>query len=156
MLEGINDILYGPGTPVHGSAPPSNELGAEAFMRLLIEQLKNQDPTAPVDNQQYIAQLAQFSSLEQMQDVNENLVALAALQQENALMAQLTSASALIGSNVEFIHPESGETQQGTVGSVRIEGTLAVLRINEEDIPLANVTEILGSQEGQEEESAAE
>ena len=51
-------------------ADGSNIMGKDDFMKLLITQLQNQDPTAPVDDKEFIAQLAQFSSLEQMQEMN--------------------------------------------------------------------------------------
>jgi len=48
-------------------------MGKEAFLKLLVAQLKNQDPLAPQDNTQFVAQLAQFSSLEQGMGVNDRL-----------------------------------------------------------------------------------
>ncbi len=51
----------------------SNELGKDAFMKLMLEQMKNQDPTDPVKHHEMAAQLAQFSSLEQLVNVNQNL-----------------------------------------------------------------------------------
>ncbi len=133
--------------PIFGSAsgPAAQDLGREAFMTLLIAQLQNQDPLQPTSNDAFIAQLAQFSTLEEMKGVNENLVALALLQQSNALMDQLTSASALIGHSVRFLHPTTGEESVGTVDSVRIMDGVAVLYIDGEDVPLINVTEVLGS-----------
>jgi len=61
--------------PVGSSATavPRKELGKDDFLKLLITQLANQDPLSPVDNSQMIAQLAQFSSLEQMQGVTSRL-----------------------------------------------------------------------------------
>jgi len=119
-------------------------LGKDAFMKLLVTQLKNQDPMAPADNSEYIAQLAQFSSLEQMQELNDNIVGLAVLQQNNALMSQLTQSSALIGQQVQYLDPVSNTSQIGTVSSVKIENDIALLSIGGTSIPLGNVTEVLG------------
>ena len=52
---------------------PSKELDKDAFLNLLITQLQNQDPLNPTDSTEFTAQLAQFSSLEQLGNVNENL-----------------------------------------------------------------------------------
>ncbi len=51
-------------------------LGQEAFLKLLIVQLQNQDPTAPMDNTEFIAQLATFSSLEQLTSINRAVTAI--------------------------------------------------------------------------------
>ncbi len=52
------------------------ELGREVFLRLLVEQLQAQDPTNPVENEDFISQLAQFTSLEQTTNINDNLESL--------------------------------------------------------------------------------
>jgi len=121
------------------------QMGKEAFMELLVQQLKNQDPLSPMDNDKFVAQLTQLSSLEGIQNLNENMVGLAMLQQSNALMSQLTQSSALIGDEVKYIDMETGEERTGIVQSVKIEDGLAVLNIDGEDVPLANVTEVTGS-----------
>ena len=140
-IQGINATDPITGAP---SEVASQDLGEDAFLTLLVTQMKNQDPLEPTANEDFIAQLAQFSSLEEMQAVNENLVALAALQQSNALMSQLTDSSALIGRSVRFIDPSTELEALGTVDSVRIEQGLAILRIDGQDVPLANVTEVTG------------
>ncbi len=126
------------------AATGSSALGKDAFMTLLVDQIKNQDPLSPSDNTQYLAQLAQFSSLEQMQSLNDNIVGLAVLQQNNALMSQLTQSSTLIGQTVMYTDPSTGESATGAVGSVKIQDNVALLSINGEDVPLANVTQVLG------------
>tara|TARA_R110002126_G_scaffold67964_5_gene171889 strand:- start:10201 stop:10710 length:510 start_codon:yes stop_codon:yes gene_type:complete len=142
-LQGLNAndpvSLGGPKSPA-----ASQDLGQDAFMKLLVTQLQNQDPTSPTSNEQFITQLAEFSALEEMQGVNENLVALALLQQGNALMSQLTNSSALIGKSVKYSDPLTGQETLGTVGSVKIQDGEAVLRIDGTDVPLGNVTEVTG------------
>ena len=60
------------------AAQPGGALGKDAFMKLLIAQMKNQDPMNPMQGDQMAAQLAQFSSLEQMQQMNQTLSSQAA------------------------------------------------------------------------------
>ena len=125
----------------------SSKLGKDAFMNLLVTQLKHQDPLAPTENQEFIAQLAQFSSLEGIQELNDNLLGLAVLQQSNALMAQLTQSSDLIGKTVKYVDPTSNVEASGDVTSVKIKDGIAVLNIGNKDIPLGNVTEVLAPSE---------
>src|SRR6478752_427371 len=131
-------------SPTSAPAAPtgSSALGKDAFMTLLVDQIKNQDPLSPSDNTQYLAQLAQFSSLEQMQSLNDNIVGLAVLQQNNALMSQLTQSSTLIGQTVTYNDPTTGQPATGAVSSVMIQDNVALLSINGENVPLANVTQV--------------
>jgi flagellar basal-body rod modification protein FlgD len=93
------------GLGVLGSSPPrssdafgSNTLGKDEFLKLLVAQLGAQDPLKPVDNQAFIAQLAQFSSVEQSAQTNQRL--------EQLLMAQAannqTSAANLVGKDIVY------------------------------------------------------
>jgi flagellar basal-body rod modification protein FlgD len=135
---------YGSFSSASSATAGGSALGKDAFMKLLVNQIKNQDPLEPSDNTAYLSQLAQFSSLEQMQSLNDNIVGLAVLQQNNALMSQLTQSSALIGQRVTYMDPATNQSKSGTVGSVKIMDNLAVLSINGTDVPLANVSEVLG------------
>lgn len=65
-----------------GVDEPSTEqaaLGQDAFMKLLLAQLQNQDPTSPQADGEFLAQLAQFSQLEQLQEMNKKLDAIATI-----------------------------------------------------------------------------
>lgn len=53
-----------------------NSLDKDAFLKLLVTQLANQNPLNPVEDKEFIAQLAQFSALEQMQNLNKNLISM--------------------------------------------------------------------------------
>jgi flagellar basal-body rod modification protein FlgD len=145
-MDALNGLYVGDlggGTQTAGRT--TSDLGKDAFLKLLVTQLQNQDPINPTSNEQFVAQLAQFSTLEETQAVNENLVALALLQQGNALMDQLTNSSALIGKGVRYTHPTTLESVQGVVDSVKIEDGAAVLRIDGLDVPLTSVTEVTGA-----------
>lgn len=72
----------------------TEELGKTDFLQLLITQLQNQDPLEPVKNEDFIAQLAQFNSLEQMQNLNATMTSLTSLQ-------ALTQTASLIGKTVD-------------------------------------------------------
>ena len=127
-----------------GALPQDNrDLDKTAFMELLVAQMANQDPLQPAANEEFVAQLANFSSLEQLENLNGNILAMIGLNQSNALLSQLTQSSSLIGQEVTWTDPETGVAQSGSVDSVRIEEGFAFLRIDGQDVPLAAVTEIL-------------
>lgn len=74
----------------------SSELGKDAFMQLLVNQMAYQDPLEPMDNSEFLGQLAQFSSLEQMQNV-ASAVEMLALSQAASTNSQMVN---LIGKRV--------------------------------------------------------
>ncbi len=97
------------GTLTTASTTGSSALGKDEFLKLLLAQLANQDPTAPTDNQQFIAQLAQFSSLEQEQATNSRLDSLLLAQAS----ANQTSATSFIGKSVLFKSTDVALTDTG-------------------------------------------
>jgi flagellar basal-body rod modification protein FlgD len=67
-------------------------LGRDVFLQLLITQLQNQDPLQPQENGEFIAQLAQFSSLENLTQIKDDIAALRSLMQAISDVAPATSA----------------------------------------------------------------
>ncbi len=91
-----------PASPLSAhTATGSQTLGKEEFLRLLVTQLRNQDPMNPLDGQQFAAQLAQFSTVEQLTNLNKTVADQADLQ---GLLAQSINsgvAAGLIGKRIE-------------------------------------------------------
>ena len=90
---------------VHGRTA-SQELGKDDFLKLLLAQLANQDPTSPMENTQFIAQMAQFSSLEQMTNMSNEFTKL-------ATMLNSSEAVTVIGKTVDI--DVSGQLVSGVV-----------------------------------------
>ena len=101
-------------------AAPANTLGLQDVMKILLTQLTYQDPLKPMDNQAFMAQMAQFTSLEQSQQLNERM------QQLIENQAALQSIG-LIGRSVE-ITTEAGKVT-GTVASLSLQGDAPVLTV---------------------------
>lgn len=141
MIDGIG--IDSAATSV-ATAQSSQQLDKNAFTQLLVTQLQNQDPLSPQSNEELAAQLAQFSSLEQMELVNENLVGLAVLGQSNALVDQITGASSMVGKNVAYLESESGERVEGAVEYAKVQDGAVYLGIGGVDVPLEQVAEVLG------------
>ena len=79
-----------------------NNLGQDAFLKLLVAQLKNQDPLNPQQNYEFVAQLAQFSSLEQSVGINDRLDQLAQQNQglQNSQVVQLVGKTATVKGSI--------------------------------------------------------
>jgi flagellar basal-body rod modification protein FlgD len=60
-------------TPASQTGGAMNRLGKDAFLQLLVTKMQHQDPTRPVDDSELLGQLAQFSSLETLQEINQTL-----------------------------------------------------------------------------------
>ncbi len=93
-LEQVFGSSYNPGTTQLGK--PRDELGQEEFFRLMVAQLNNQDPTKPLDNAEFLGQLAQFSTVSGIDDLNESFSGLVS----NLFTSQAMMAAQLVGREV--------------------------------------------------------
>lgn len=131
------------------TAPPApKELDRDAFMQLLVSQLKNQDPLEPVQNEDFVAQLATFSSLEQLEGVNDGMTGLLLLEQAGQITSQLSEGASLIDKQVGWTDPSSGLSGSGVVESVKVVDDLTTVTVNGQDVPLYWVDEIQPASDG--------
>lgn len=119
---------------------PNATLGKNDFLQLLVAELKNQDPMQQTDTNQYIAEMAQFSSLEQMQNVDTDVQQLNQTMQSVLLAGQIGQASSLIGTQVTGTDPNSGQSVTGTVTGVSINGQQVTLEPI--GLPIENITSV--------------
>lgn len=87
----------------------NSSLGKDAFLKILITQLQNQDPTQPMDDKEFISQMAQFSSLEQMQNMTTAMENLLMSQQETQLM----NYTSFIGKEVKWTELTEEKDEEG-------------------------------------------
>lgn len=110
-------------------------LDKNAFINLLLTQLKYQDPMNPMDNQDMIAQLAQFSALEQSQQLNTKMDSL------STTMAD-TKATSLLGHKIIVQGVDDEKPITGTVTAIMYDGTTPMAVVNGKNFPLSGIQRI--------------
>lgn len=134
MSTTIQNIAATTSSTSTSTTSTSNTLGKDAFMQMLIAQLQNQDPLNPMDGTQFVAQMAQFSSLEQMQNLNDTMSTLPSYlgQFSNAQMVNLignevTATGNVInvsGSSAKITYRLPSDIQSGTINIYNSNGLL--------------------------------
>jgi len=108
---------------VAGAATGGQTLGKDAFLQLLVTQLKNQNPLDPQDNSAFVAQLAQFSSLEGITTLNSTVSSIAS----NFGSSQALQASSLVGRSVivQTNNIQVDDPTKAVTGSVNLTSSIA-------------------------------
>lgn len=108
----------------------SKEMGQDAFLLLMMEQLKYQDPLAPVGNTEFLAQQAAFTQVSELQKLNDAM----------SVNSQVTQACSLIGKMVAMTDPnDATKFIEGEVSAVTFSGGSAQLVINGSEYPMNNL-----------------
>jgi flagellar basal-body rod modification protein FlgD len=102
----------------------------DTFLKLLIAQLKYQDPSKPADSTQFLAQTAHFTQVEKLGEIADMLSA-----------QQLIGASALVGRTVTYLGTDGAEVS-GVVSSAKLAGSEPTLKVGNTDVQLSKVTQI--------------
>jgi flagellar basal-body rod modification protein FlgD len=108
----------------------------DMFLKLLVAQMKYQDPANPASSSEFMAQTATFTQVEKLEEIAAQNASLLALQRSS-------SAGALVGRTVSYTD-ESGATKTGTVGSVRLgtDSTEATAMVGGVSVPMGRITEV--------------
>ncbi len=120
-----------------GTREVKKELDRNAFLQLLVLQMQNQDPLSPTDNTEMIAQLAQFSALEQMNNLNTNFETLSGSFNQLSFI----SAGTLIGKTVAGTD-DAGQLKEGTVDKVLFDSGKVYVSIGGTLVPMANIQRV--------------
>jgi flagellar basal-body rod modification protein FlgD len=116
-------------------ATSASDLNRQDFLQLLVTQLQHQDPLSPVDDQQFIAQMAQLSALDATNQLAAQVGRMAAAQQQ---MGSLQ----LVGRDVQY-RDDQGNSQKGKVTGVRLDGPAPTLLVGNSEVPLQQVQTVL-------------
>ena len=146
----ITDDLYYSNYQKPVKQTGNSELGKDAFLQLLITQLQHQDPTNPMDDREFISQMAQFSSLEQMQNMTKAMESLLASQQQTQMMSYTT----FIGKEVKWHEITEGKDEKGNpvvnegtgvIESLKfVDGNVVFKLADGKEIAPGNISGILG------------
>ncbi|WP_024286290.1 flagellar hook assembly protein FlgD [Cellulomonas sp. KRMCY2] len=110
------------------------EMDKEVFLTLLVAQLRNQDPTSPMDTNEMMAQSTQLASMEQ-------LTGLADTSRESFALQMRIAASGLVGRQVSFTDAD-GVTRTGVASSVSFAAAVPTVTVGEHTVPLDAVSAI--------------
>ena len=110
----------------------NENLDKDAFLKLLVTELRHQDPTQPMENKEFISQMAQFSALEQMTNVNKSIQTLNRSSRSG-------EAYSLLGKQIKAFDPVTGRKIEGTVSGMFYKGDDIRLVVNGREIGLNDV-----------------
>lgn len=131
MSSPIGSATSGTAYPAAGTGSVMSSLSSDDFLKLLVTQLRYQDPDSPADPSQFMAQTAQLTEVDKLNSI--------ATQQSQLLATDLSiQAASLVGKTVNY-RSSAGDLLSGTVTSTTF-GTSPTLRIDNTDIPLSSVT----------------
>lgn len=129
------------GAPRQAAGPADGStLDRQAFLELLVAQLRYQDPTSPMDSTQLMTQTNQLAQTEALQE-------LVAAQREAFALQMRTTAASLVGLEVSW-KGEDGASVTGVVDSVSYASAVPTVRVGDVDVPLDSVASVANSTKG--------
>lgn len=143
MILNSDTVIKTASSSSYGVREPVKELGKEDFLYLMVTQLKNQDPLNPLDNNEFISQTTQFSSLEQLINISEGLTSMSQNMSDGNYSAQLFSASNFIGKEVKYFSDKINLTEEGALIGYELNAVPSDISIQIKNASGAVVAEII-------------
>ncbi|MDR2734545.1 MAG: flagellar hook assembly protein FlgD [Spirochaetota bacterium] len=109
------------------------DMGQDKYLKLLVTQLRYQDPQNPMQNHEFASQMAQFSSLEQMTKMNSNM-------EKSISSARLSESYAMLGKEVSWYNADTRELASGVVKAIILGDGHPMLRVGNTDVDMAAIT----------------
>ncbi len=110
--------------PEKAEAEGSNVLGKDDFLKILMTQLQNQDPSKPMEDKEFIAQMAQFSSLEQITNMSKGFENLQRTMGRNFALSLIGKTVAIQPKNANAVHGVVTEVLTGEKEQVKVNGVM--------------------------------
>jgi flagellar basal-body rod modification protein FlgD len=129
LTNSINSVLAAAASSAPAASLPAEQLNQADFLKLMIAQLKDQDPTSPMDATQFVGQLARFSQIAATQKMQSSFSQLAAALSAN----QVLNASSLIGKRVVVPSSSITSTANGADGAVKVPAAVSDVRVTISD-----------------------
>ncbi|OZB97803.1 flagellar hook capping FlgD N-terminal domain-containing protein [Paenibacillus sp. XY044] len=132
---------------VQKASTKTQTLGKDQFLSILVTQLQNQDPMQPMEDKEFIAQMAQFTSVEQLMNISSQLT---------AMSQSLGNVSGLIGKQISWVDggsssDESGESapeiKSGIVDSIIVKDGVQYASVGSVAIPITKIIEIMDAKQ---------
>jgi len=120
---------------------PTKVMGKDEFLKLLITELQHQDPTNPMQDREFIAQMAQFSSLEQMLTLNGTVGKMLSSQTFNSSF-DLLGKDVIVQSDSKADSEGNAMKIKGMVEAVSRSGDDTLVTVNGETYPIANIIKV--------------
>jgi flagellar basal-body rod modification protein FlgD len=116
------------------STKQQGQVDKDLFLQILTTQLRNQDPTQPMEDREMIAQMAQFSTLEQISNLNQ-----AFNQFIDSQQVDISRYSTMINKEVTWTDDVTGKEESGVVKGIIKKDDQFYYQVNDEEIPVGNI-----------------
>lgn len=120
----------------------TSDVGRSQFLQLFVTQLQHQDPLEPVKQEDFLQQLAQFSTVEGLENLNrkfDQLIQLQSPESGQSTLQALGTGASLLGTTVAY---GMGESQRGVVTEVQQKSGQVLLKVGDSLIPVADVASV--------------